>query len=76
MFWTMTFKRLAGSVSNVLPRTYGARPDLEKGNRLLAVATEGGILLTLSGPPEPHAEEAAGPATTPRFRSTVNAPAS
>lgn len=76
MFWTMTFKRLTGSVTNALPRTYGARPDLEKGNRLLAVATEAGILLTLSGPPESQAEQAAGPASTTRFRSTVNAPAS
>lgn len=76
MFWTVTFKRLAGSVTNALPRTYGARPDLEKGNRLLAVATEGGILLTLTGPPERTADQAAGPVTTPRFRSTVNAPAS
>ena len=74
MFWTVTFTRLAESVATALPKKYGGRPDLEKGERLLAVATEGGIVLTLSGPPARHADQAAGP-VTPRFRSTVNAPA-
>ena len=75
MFWTVTFRRLAGSAPTGLPKTYGARPDLEKGERLLAVATEGGIVLTLSGPPPRQAGAVAGP-VTPRYRSTVNAPAS
>ena len=75
MFWTVTFNRLAESVATALPKKYGARPDLEKGERMLAVATEGGIVLTLSGPPARHADQAAGP-VTPRYRSTVNAPAS
>jgi len=75
MFWTVTFKRLAESVVTALPKTYGARPDLEKGERLLAVATEGGIVVTLSGPPARKADQAVSPAT-PRYRSTVNARAS
>ena len=75
MFWTVTFNRLAESVATALPKTYGARPDLERGNRLLAVATEGGIVLTLSGPPAHRADAVASP-VTPRYRSTVIAPAS
>jgi hypothetical protein len=51
MFWNMTIRRLGGAAIPVFPRTYAARPDLETGTRLLAMATEGGILLTLSGPP-------------------------
>lgn len=74
MFWTVTFKRLVDSVGTTVPRTYGARPDLEKGERLLAVATEGGIVLTLSGPPARQPAAVASPAS-PRYRSTVNAPA-
>ena len=74
MFWTVTFTRLAESVATALPKKYGGRPDLEKGERLLAVATEGGIVLTLSGPPARQAAAVASPAT-PRYRSTVNAPA-
>jgi len=75
MFWTVTFNRLAESVVTALPKTYGARPDLAKGQRLLAVATEGGIVLTLSGPPARRADTVASP-VTPRYRSTVIAPAS
>lgn len=74
MFWTVTFTRLAESVASALPKKYGGRPDLEKGERLLAVATEGGIVVTLSGPPARPAAAVASPAT-PRYRSTVNAPA-
>ena len=51
MFWNMTIRRLGASAIPVFPTTYAARPDLETGTRLLALATEGGILLTLSGPP-------------------------
>ena len=51
MFWNMTIRRLGASAIPVFPTTYAARPDLETGIRLLAMATEGGILLTLSGPP-------------------------
>jgi hypothetical protein len=75
MFWTVTLNRLAESVATALPKTYGARPDLAKGQRLLAVATEGGIVLTLSGPPPRQAGAMTGP-VTPRYRSTVTAPAS
>ena len=42
---------LPGIKIPVFPKTFAARPDLETGMRLLAMATEGGILLTLSGPP-------------------------
>jgi hypothetical protein len=73
MFWNFTVRRLGGTpVDATFPRTYGARPDLETGERLLVIATEGGILLTRCAAPTPRATEA-GPAT-PRFRSTVNAP--
>jgi hypothetical protein len=51
MFWNMTIRRLGGAAIPVFPKTYAARPDLETGTRLLAMATEGGILVTLSGPP-------------------------
>jgi len=51
MFWNMTIRRLGGAAIPIFPKTYAARPDLETGTRLLAMATEGGILLTLSGPP-------------------------
>jgi hypothetical protein len=51
MFWNMTIRRLGGAAVPIFPKTFAARPDLETGTRLLAMATEGGILLTLSGPP-------------------------
>jgi len=60
MFWNMTIRRLGGAAIPVFPRTYAARPDLETGTRLLAMATEGGILLTLSGPP-PQAQRPVPP---------------
>ena len=73
MFWNLTVRRLGGAPLGVaLPRTMGARPDLETGERLLVIATEGGVLLARCPPPPPRTPEA-GPAT-PRFRSTVNAP--
>ncbi|MGD0485029.1 MAG: hypothetical protein ABSB58_10350 [Gemmatimonadales bacterium] len=81
MFWTLTVRRLvgAGTPATVWPKTFGARPDLETGQRMLAVATEGGIVLTVSGPPPAKAEGAAGAAGTagatgPQYRSTVHAP--
>ena len=51
MFWNMTIRRLGGAAIPLFPKTFAARPDLETGTRLLAMATEAGILLTLSGPP-------------------------
>ena len=51
MFWTLTVQRLVGASVQAMPKVYGARPDLETGERMLAVATEGGIVLALSGPP-------------------------
>jgi hypothetical protein len=78
MFWTLTVRRLvgAGTPATAWPKCYGARPDLETGQRMLALATEGGIVLTLSGPPSAKAEGAAGTAgaTGPQYRSTVHAP--
>lgn len=73
MFWNLTVRRLGGApVDATFPRTFGGRPDLETGERLLVIATEGGILLARCTPPAPRLPDA-GPAT-PRFRSTVNAP--
>jgi hypothetical protein len=76
MFWTLTVNKLVGSPGpgkTAWPKTYGARPDLETGQRMLAVATEGGIVLTVSGPP-PAKAEGMGGATAPQYRSTVHAP--
>ena len=73
MFWNFTVRRLGGApLDATFPRTFGARPDLETGERLLVIATEAGILLARCAPPAPRVSDA-GPAT-PRFRSTVNAP--
>lgn len=58
MFWNMTIRRLGGAAIPIFPKTYAARPDLETGTRLLAMATEGGILFFLSGPP-PRGQHAA-----------------
>jgi len=76
MFWTLTVRRLVGAGTPIaaLPKTYGARPDLETGQRMLAVATEGGIVLTVSGPPPAKPDAPAG-ATGPQYRSTVQTPA-
>ena len=51
MFWNMTFRRLGGIPGPHLGAGIAARPDLETGNRLLAVATEAGVVVALSGPP-------------------------
>lgn len=51
MFWNMTIRRLGGAAIPVFPKTYASRPDLETGARILAMATEGGILIALTGPP-------------------------
>jgi len=73
MFWSLTVRRLGGApVGPALPRCFGARPDLETGERLLVVATEGGVLLTRCDPPPRGAERPSLP--TPRFRSSVAAP--
>jgi hypothetical protein len=70
MFWNMTIRRLGGATIPLFPKTWAARPDLATGQRLLAMATEGGILFFLSGPP-PAAQRPAppgggGPGGTPR----------
>ena len=51
MFWTLTVRRLADAVAGGFPKRFGSRPDLETGRRLLAVATEGGIVSAVSDPP-------------------------
>ena len=76
MFWTLTVNKLVGAPGpgkTAWPKTYGARPDLETGQRMLAVATEGGIILTVSGPPPAKAEGSAA-VTGPQYRSTAHAP--
>jgi hypothetical protein len=64
MFWNMTNRRLGGAAVPLFPRTYAARPDLETGTRLLAMATEAGLLFFLSGPP-PEGRVAAPPVGLP-----------
>lgn len=75
MFWTLTVRRLvgAGTPATAWPKCYGARPDLETGQRMLALATEGGIVLTLSGPPT-ATPEVPVVAAGPHYRSTVHTP--
>lgn len=51
MFWTLTVRRLADAVAGTFPKRFGSRPDLETGQRLVAVATEGGIVVAVSDPP-------------------------
>jgi len=72
MFWNLTVRRLGGDpLGPALPRTYGGRPDLETGERLLVVATEGGVLLARCSAPNPPSSGSGQP--TPRFRSSVGA---
>lgn len=74
MFWTLTVRRLADAVAGGFPKRYGSRPDLETGKRMVAVATEGGIVVAVSDPP-PSGARAPSPQTPlPQFRSTVGAP--
>ena len=72
MFWNMTIRRIGGAAVPIFPKTYAARPDLETGTRLLAMATEGGILLTLSGPP-PVAQKPFPPSTAAPVAALGNA---
>ena len=51
MFWALTVRRLADAVVTGFPKRFGSRPDLETGKRLVAVATEGGIVTAVSEPP-------------------------
>ena len=74
MFWNMTIRRLGGAAIPMFPKTYAARPDLETGTRLLAMATEGGILFFLSGPP-PRGQRPAPPIGVPGVpRRNVSGP--
>jgi len=75
VFWTLTVRRLvgAGTPATAWPKCYGARPDLETGQRMLALATEGGIVLTVTGPPTAR-PEAPVVAAGPHYRSTVHTP--
>ena len=76
MFWTLTVNKLVGApgpAKPYWPHQYGARPDLETGQRMLAVATEGGIVLTVTGPPTAR-PEAPVVAAGPHYRSTVHTP--
>ena len=59
MFWTLTVRRLADAVAGGFPKRFGSRPDLETGRRLVAVATEGGIVVAVSDPPPSPARAAA-----------------
>ncbi len=76
MFWNLTVRQLADAVAGGFPKRYGSRPDLETGKRLVAVATEGGIVVTVSDPPPAGARAAAQQPAAPQFRSTVNSPRS
>lgn len=71
MFWALTVRRLAGRGASGRPDRVGSRPDLETGRRLLAVATEGGIVVVVNEPPPVPPRSAAEPRSAPRFRSTV-----
>jgi putative addiction module antidote len=51
----VTLRQAGGSVSATLPKDMADRLHLEAGDRLLAVETEGGILLT---PYDPETERA------------------
>jgi hypothetical protein len=68
VFLACTVRRLSGAVAGGFPRRFGARPDLESGRRLVAVATAGGIVAALSGPPP-----AGGPPAT-RLPSRLRSP--
>ncbi len=72
MFWSLTVRRLADAVAGGFPRRFGSRPDLETGQRLVAVATEGGIVAAVSDPP-PAARSAA--ARQPAASRAAPAPA-
>ena len=74
MFWNVTLRRLGGAPATRFPKTFDGRPDLESGQRMLAVATEAGILVTMAGPPPARTAEDAESPPVPRFRSTVRAP--
>jgi hypothetical protein len=74
MFWNLTVRRLADAVAGGFPKRYGSRPDLETGQRLVAVATEGGIVVTVSDPPPSGARAVAQQPPVPHFRSSVVAP--
>ncbi len=67
MFWALTVRRLADAVAGGFPRRFGSRPDLESGKRLVAVATEGGIVTAVSDPPPAAQRAAALPAAPGRL---------
>ena len=75
MFWTLTVRRLAGAVAGGFPKRFGSRPDLETGQRLVAVATEGGIVAAVSGPPPgPSRGSAASAPVPPAYRGPATPP--
>jgi hypothetical protein len=75
MFWTLTVRRLADVVASGFPKRFGSRPDLETGRRLVAVATEGGIVVAVSEPPPSKARAAATVTPPPpAYRSTPAPP--
>ncbi len=53
----VTLRRVGGSVSATLPKDMAERLRMEAGDRVLAVETQEGILLT---PYDPETEEALG----------------
>jgi hypothetical protein len=71
MFWTFTVRQIADAVASGFPKRFGSRPDLETGKRLVAVATEGGIVAAVSDPPPSAGRAAPTIPVTPQYRSTV-----
>ena len=75
MFWTLTVRRLADAVAGGFPKRFGSRPDLETGQRLVAVATEGGIVAAVSDPPpSPARASSAAAPLTPAYRAPAVTP--
>ncbi len=74
MFWTLTVRRLTDAVAGTFPRRFGSRPDLETGQRLVAVATEAGIVVAVSDPPpSPSRAAAAAASLAPAARNSAAA---
>jgi hypothetical protein len=74
MFWTLTVRRLTDAVAGTFPRRFGSRPDLETGQRLVAVATEAGIVAAVSDPPPARVATAASLAPAARNSAAAAVP--
>ena len=66
----LTLRQAGGSVSATLPKEMAGRLRLEPGDRVLAVETERGILLTPYDPDVEHALAIAGKAAK-RYRNAL-----